>query len=52
MPRPAADLVFSGSLYVDMIPDGVPVPWATFSSAVGESGSATEATSQGIGSSL
>jgi hypothetical protein len=36
IPRPVADLAFSGSLYVDMIPDRVPVPWTAFSSAVGE----------------
>jgi hypothetical protein len=33
-PRPFADLVFSGSLYVDVIPEEVPVRWGSFSSAV------------------
>ena len=29
-----ADLAFPGSLYVDMIPEGVPVRWGSFPSAV------------------
>jgi hypothetical protein len=36
-PNPLADLVFSGTLYVDMISEQVPVPWGSFSSAEGES---------------
>src|SRR3954470_17802045 len=35
-PIPFADLVFSGTLYVDMVPERVPVLWGAFSSAVGE----------------
>ncbi len=35
-PHPFADLVFSGTLYVDMVPKEVPVLGASFSSAVGE----------------
>lgn len=44
-PYPFADLVFSGTLYVDMVPEEVPVLWGSFSSAVGEcpAGAAREA---------
>ncbi|AWN30068.1 hypothetical protein DKG71_31380 [Streptomyces sp. NEAU-S7GS2] len=34
--RPSADLVFYGTLYVDMVPEEVPVLWGPFSSALGE----------------
>lgn len=35
-PYPFADLVFSGTLYVDMVPEEVAVLWGSFKSVVGE----------------